>query len=108
MRHTHKTHAPHKMHAHEVHAHEMHAHEMHTHEMYDHEMHAYKVDAHEIHTCEMHAYEVYAHGVHAHDGFLRGPSASEHRRTSIPAPARFSASSHIGFYVVAYGFQSSS
>src|SRR5271163_2530383 len=30
-------------------------------------------------------------------GFLRGPSASEHRRTSVPAPARVSASSHMGF-----------
>src|SRR5436305_5296430 len=37
--------------------------------------------------------------------FLRGPSASEHRHTSVSAPARVSAWSHIG-YVVAYGFQS--
>src|SRR5437763_17158988 len=44
--------------------------------------------------------------------FLRGPSASEHRRTSVSAPAMVSALSHIGyvvaygFHVVAYGFQS--
>src|SRR5271154_5119137 len=38
---------------------------------------------------------------------LRGPSASEHRRTSVLAPARFSASSHMGFCAVAYRFQSS-
>jgi hypothetical protein len=29
--------------------------------------------------------------------FLRGPSASEHRRTFVPAPARVSALSHMGF-----------
>jgi len=28
---------------------------------------------------------------------LRGPSASEHRRTPVPAPARVSALSHMGF-----------
>jgi len=33
----------------------------------------------------------------AHGGILRGPSTSEHRRTSVPAPARVSALSHIGF-----------
>jgi len=43
----------------------------------------------------------------ASEGFLRGPSASERRRTAVPAPATASASSHMGFYVVAYGFQSS-
>ena len=42
------------------------------------------------------------------EGVLRVPSASDHRRTSVPAPTRFSTSSHIGFSVVAYGFQSSS
>src|SRR5271170_455282 len=32
-------------------------------------------------------------------GFLRGPSASEHRRTSVPAPAKVSALSHMGLGV---------
>src|SRR6202042_454526 len=35
------------------------------------------------------------------------PSASDHRCTSVPASATVSASSHMGFHVVAYGFQSS-
>jgi hypothetical protein len=43
-----------------------------------------------------------------YEGFLRGPSASEHRRTSVPSPARVSAFSHMGLCAVAYGFQSSS
>jgi hypothetical protein len=50
-------------------------------------MYAYEVQAHEIDTCKMHAYE----------GGLRGPSASDHRRTSVPAPATVSALSHMGF-----------
>src|ERR1700728_2504022 len=58
-------------------------------------------------TYKVYADEVHAHEVHAYEGFLRGPSASEHRHTSVPAPATVSASSHMGFYVVAYGFQSS-
>jgi hypothetical protein len=33
----------------------------------------------------------------AYEGILRGPSASEHRRTYVPAPARVSASSYMGF-----------
>jgi hypothetical protein len=43
---------------------------------------------------ETHAREVHAYEVHAYGGILRGPSASEHRRTSVPAPARVSALPH--------------
>ena len=43
----------------------------------------------------------------ASEGFCEGPSASERRCTAVPAPATVSASSHMGFYAVAYGFQSS-
>jgi len=86
---------------------------MHAHEVPVHEMHTREVHAHEIHTREVHAYEVHAHKVQAHEThtremraheFLRGPSASEHRRTSVPAPARVSALSHIGFALSHIGF----
>src|SRR5271156_1241837 len=43
-----------------------------------------------------------------YEDVLRVPSASEYRHTSVPAPARFSASSHMGFCAVAYRFRSSS
>jgi hypothetical protein len=61
----------------------------------------------EVHAHEMHAYEEQAHEVHAYERFYED-LARQHRRTPVLAPARFSASSHMSFYAVAYGFQSSS
>jgi hypothetical protein len=53
---------------------------------------------HEVHAREVHAREMYAREVHAPvKAFCEDLSASEHRRTSVPAPARVSALSHMGF-----------
>jgi hypothetical protein len=41
--------------------------------------------------------EMYAYKVHAYGGVLRGPSASEHHHTSVPAPGKDSALSHMVF-----------
>jgi hypothetical protein len=43
--------------------------------------------------CIMHSGRLFL----ANERVLRGPSASEHRRTSVPAPPRVSALSHMGF-----------
>jgi hypothetical protein len=61
-------------------------------------MHAHDVHAYEMHANKVHAHNVHARGVHATMWYAHeGPSALEHRRTSVPAPATVSASSHMGF-----------
>jgi hypothetical protein len=93
---------PHEAYTYEVHAYEIHVHEAHTHEVHAHEVHAHEVHAHEVHT-----YEAHAHEVHAHEGFYED-LARQNTVARLFQRQLGSASSHMGFGVVAYGFQSSS
>jgi len=106
-----------EMHAHEVPVHEMyprevHDYEIHAHKVQTYETHAYKVYPHEMYACEMHAHEMHDREMHAYEGFCEDLA----RQNTVAHPSQLQLGfwrcrilvmlSHMGFHVVAYGFQS--